>query len=141
MFGSGRLHANNCVELFARILSAGHDRSTFCFFFFFHVRNIPYIRIFLYQYEFGKSEFVQTDCIRILKILIICNYFFFSRIKIDYYIVILILNIANLKLISQYSDIFECYNESGCSLFLVDFCLYSECYIIFDSLSIGINFL
>lgn len=35
MFGSGRLHANNCVELFARILSAGRDRSTFRFFFFF----------------------------------------------------------------------------------------------------------
>lgn len=41
MFGSGRLHANNCVELFARILSAGRDRSTFRFFFFtleiFHI--------------------------------------------------------------------------------------------------------
>lgn len=53
---------NYLLVFFRRV---GIDR----LFVFFHVRNIPYIRIFLYQYELGKSEFVQTD--RILKILII----------------------------------------------------------------------
>lgn len=55
---------NYLLVFFRRV---GIDR----LFVFFHVRNIPYIRIFLYQYELGKSEFVQTDRIWILKILII----------------------------------------------------------------------
>lgn len=67
-------------------------------FLFFHVRNIPYIRIFLYQHEsMEKANSFKRDYlyIRLLKILIICNYFFFQlRIKIDYHCYI---NIENLK--------------------------------------------